>query len=120
MEELSQTFQTTITDISQKMSEHEEDQNKRLEENASLQEKLEQFQKHSSLRGEHFATQLRAKDLELQLINARTEQNKSILEQEKIRSAANLAQLQKMQETEKELKLQLSLYSNKFDSFENA
>lgn len=64
-------FRTTIDDIQSKISNHNDMKLKQETENDELSRKIAEFREHSKLRTEHYATQLRAKGLELQLADAR-------------------------------------------------
>ncbi len=74
MTDLSQSFQDTITGITAKIAEQEELFEKQATENSQLKAKLLEFQEHTKLRDSHFKSQLHAKDLEFQLIEARRAQ----------------------------------------------
>jgi DNA repair exonuclease SbcCD ATPase subunit len=58
MEELSSTFSTTITEITQKIAQQEEEQMKQAGDNQQLREKLAEFSSHSKLRDQHFQSQV--------------------------------------------------------------
>jgi hypothetical protein len=74
MTDLTRNFTETITGISLKITEQEELFMKQDEENNQLRSKLNEFQEHTTLRDSHFKSQLHAKDLEFQLIEARRTQ----------------------------------------------
>lgn len=74
MIDLTTNFTQTITGISLKITEQEELFIKQDEENNQLRSKLNEFQEHTTLRDSHFKSQLHAKDLEYQLIEARRTQ----------------------------------------------
>jgi len=65
--ELSAKFQDTIKDVSTKLDAQGEDRVKQFEENDALREKLKTFADQYELREQHFAHQLKTKDLEQQL-----------------------------------------------------
>jgi single-stranded DNA-specific DHH superfamily exonuclease len=77
MSDLTSSFTETINGISKKIAEQEELFVKQAEENNQLRSKLMEFQEHTKLRDSHFKSQLHAKDLELQLIEARRTQEVS-------------------------------------------
>jgi hypothetical protein len=74
MTDLTNSFTETINGISKKIIEQEELFVKQADENNQLRSKLNEFQEHTKLRDSHFKSQLHAKDLELQLIEARRTQ----------------------------------------------
>jgi hypothetical protein len=77
MDDLTISFTETIGDISSKISEQEELFKTQLADNDQLRERLLEFQTHSNLRNEHLKSQLHAKDLEYQLVEARRAQEVS-------------------------------------------
>jgi hypothetical protein len=78
MVDLTTSFNETITGISLKIAEQEDQFLKQDEENIQLRAKLDEFHEHTKLRDSHFKSQLHAKDLEYQLIEARRTQEVSI------------------------------------------
>lgn len=74
MTELTTSFTETINGISAKIADQEELFLKQAEENEQLRRKLTEFQEHTKLRDSHFKSQLHAKDLELQLVEAKRTQ----------------------------------------------
>ena len=69
-QELSAKFQDTIKDVSTKLDAQGEDRIKQFEENDQLREKLKNFADQYELREQHFAHQLKTKELEQQLNEA--------------------------------------------------
>jgi chromosome segregation ATPase len=120
VEQLAIKFKTTIDDIEFKLLESKESQRKQEEENNELRMKIDEFKSHSSVRSNHYATQLRAKSLELQLIEAKHEQQLKLTEQEKARNDAYKSHITQLHATKAELKAQLGLYSSKFEQFQDA
>lgn len=120
MEALALKCSATIADINQKLKEQEGLQAKQLEENKQLEEKLVQFEEHAKLRDAHFSTQLKAKILELQLLEAKHEQHMQFIRHERARSDAYKQHIAQLTVTECELKAQLSQYSEKFEHFQDA
>ncbi|RHY33454.1 hypothetical protein DYB32_001627 [Aphanomyces invadans] len=70
-QQLSQQFQTTIEDVSKKMEQQGKDYVASLQDNEALQTKLKTFLSQYELREEHYAHQLQAKDLAVQLAEAK-------------------------------------------------
>eukprot|EP01041_Mallomonas_annulata_P006840 gene6840-13856_t len=120
LEELSSKFNTTISDVTSKMEDHDKEQMTQIEENKSLEEKTKQFQNHFILKEEHYNTQIRAKTLEIQLLEAKYEQSVNIVDHERAKAIATKAEVDKMTISEKELKIQVKLYADKFETFEDA
>eukprot|EP00602_Paraphysomonas_sp_CaronLab_P011709 CAMPEP_0185040100 /NCGR_PEP_ID=MMETSP1103-20130426/37763_1 /TAXON_ID=36769 /ORGANISM="Paraphysomonas bandaiensis, Strain Caron Lab Isolate" /LENGTH=377 /DNA_ID=CAMNT_0027579265 /DNA_START=76 /DNA_END=1206 /DNA_ORIENTATION=- len=120
MDDLIAHFSTTIVDIKQKVADQEEEQMKKAEDNNQLREKITQFQEHSKLRDSHFKSQIHAKNLELQLAQAKKAQETQLLKQERARGEAYRADITHLSSSKAELKAQLALYSDKFDNFQEA
>jgi archaellum component FlaC len=120
MEDISTRFLQTVEDITAKLAEQELLYNEQVKENEELVDKVAQFEGHEVLRGEHFAAQLRAKTLELQLEVAKSDQKQHILTQERGKGDAYRAHAARLLGTEKEMKNQLSMYAAKFEHFQDA
>ena len=58
MDELADSFSSTIADISHKISQQEEDQIRQAGDNQILRNKLEEFSSHSLLQAHHFQSQV--------------------------------------------------------------
>ena len=120
LEELELKFRTTLFDINQKLEEHEAEHLKQVQENESLKEKLQQLEDHIVLKKDHYATQVRTKSLEQQLVDAKTEQLRNMICQERDNYETCKSHIAKMEESEQELQSQVTLYGNKFKSFDDA
>lgn len=134
MTELTTSFTDTINGITAKIAEQEELFAKQAEENDQLRKKLTEFQEHTKLRDSHFKSQLHAKDLELQLIEAKRTQEvfcifllcsllilqAQLLKQERLKAEQYRSDITKLTNSKVELKNQLTLYSDKFDHFQDA
>ncbi|BFZ62752.1 hypothetical protein YB2330_003862 [Saitoella coloradoensis] len=119
-EELSTKFESTIWEIKSKMEEDTDEKHKRrLEDNEFLKEKFKSFLEQYELRETHFHAVLRAKDLELQLNQARAEQQRCIAESESSRAKTLHAQVSTFSQTETELRSQLNIYVEKFKQVED-
>ncbi|KAI9139868.1 myosin-like coiled-coil protein-domain-containing protein [Paraphysoderma sedebokerense] len=70
-EELSRKFESTIAEIKTKMDAEDADRRKRIEEGEILKSKLSSFLEQYNLREQHFASVLKSRDLEIQLLNAK-------------------------------------------------
>jgi len=118
-QELSKKFHDTIQQISTKMEEQGEDRIKLYKENDMFREKLKSFAEQYQLREQHFDTQLKAKDLEMQLLEAKLKQQSEIATQETLRAQAYNEQITTLTAREKELSTQLAYYAEKFEQFQD-
>jgi len=116
---LSEKFQDTIKDVSAKLDAQGDDRIKQFQENDTLREKLKNFADQYELREQHFAHQLKTKDLEQQLNEAKLKHQQEISTQEQQKLAAYMAELETRTKTEIELRSQLSTYSEKFETFQD-
>jgi len=116
--ELSKKFQSTIQDISVKLEEQGEERIKQYKENDALREKLKHFAEQFELREKQMEHQLKTKDLENQLAEAKFKQQAEIANQEGLKAQAYKDQAESLAKTEQELRAQLSVYSEKFEQFQ--
>ena len=119
-EELNSQFSSSIEEINSQLGHQEEALTLQKTENEELREKLSQFQEHITLRSQHFSAQLNAKDLELQLEQAKYAQKKHIAQQEASKYDDMKLKLSAIKSSNNELKAQIELYSEKFAMFEDA
>ena len=112
-------FHETIEQITVKMEEQSEDRMKLLKENDTLREKLINFAEQYQIREKHFETQGKAKDLEIQLLEAKLKQQMEIATQETIRAKSYNEQITMLTNREKELSAQLAYYADKFEQFQD-
>jgi len=117
--ELSAKFQDTIKDVSAKLDAQGEDRIKTFQDNDALREKLKNFADQYELREQHFAHQLKTKDLEQQLLEAKLKHQTEISTQEGSKLEAYKAELETRTRTEIELRQQLATYSEKFETFQD-
>lgn len=139
---LQQRFTQAINDVSAKMDQHQQERVKQIAENDALRDRLNHFLEQFELQEKQYAQQLQAKDLELQLvavkleqqvqINAQLSQKSSLLEQtnEHLTKAHETVakeldtvvgmreQNVLLTESNKELKSQLEHYYEKFAEFQ--
>eukprot|EP01111_Echinosteliopsis_oligospora_P007152 TRINITY_DN2181_c2_g1_i1.p1 TRINITY_DN2181_c2_g1~~TRINITY_DN2181_c2_g1_i1.p1 ORF type:complete len:337 (+),score=117.98 TRINITY_DN2181_c2_g1_i1:25-1035(+) len=118
-QELSKKFHNTIKEITTKMEEQNDERMKQLKENDMLREKFKNFAEQYEVREQHFATQIKAKDLEQQLLEAKLKQQADIALQEALKAQAYKEQTVTLVMTENELRAQLSLYAEKFEQFQD-
>jgi len=117
-QELSEKFQSTISDVSERLDEQGKDRINQLQENEKLKDKLKTFAEQYELREQQFAHQLKTKDLEQQLVEAKLNHQQEISKQEEAKLAAYEKELENRLITEKELRQQLVVYNEKFETFQ--
>lgn len=115
-EDMTKKFQMTMREITTKM---EEQGDKQAKDNDMLREKLKNFAEQYEIREQHFLTQLKTKDLERQLLEAKLKQQMEIAAQEALKAQAYKEQITFLAKTESELRAQLSLYAEKFEQFQD-
>jgi len=76
--ELSDRFSETIKDVQDKIASHDEERQKQDQENTKLREQLQSFLNQYEVRDKHFEHQLHAKDLEVQLAEAKLKQSEEL------------------------------------------
>ncbi|CAG8496194.1 17942_t:CDS:10 [Cetraspora pellucida] len=117
-EELSSKFENTIWEIKSKMEEDTDEKKKRAEDNEVLKDKFRSFLEQYELREKHFNSVVRSKDLELQLYEAKLQQQNQLTEQETIKVNSLKSQVETFTKTEIELRKQLNIYVDKFKQVE--
>eukprot|EP00794_Sanderia_malayensis_P000329 gene329-961_t len=128
--DLSQKFQTTINDITTQMGENHKRNQQLKQDNTDLAQKLKGLVEQYEVREQHIEKVLKAKQLELQLCEAKLQQQTLVLQEErqnnlKEKHAAlqeSLDQKKKVEmlvKQEGELKSQLALYTEKFVEFQS-
>ncbi|DBA02448.1 TPA: hypothetical protein N0F65_008662 [Lagenidium giganteum] len=113
--ELSAQFQKTIEEVSAKMDQQGKDYVASLKENEQLQQKLKSFLEQYASREEHFKHQLQAKDLTVQLAEAKLQHQIELTARESEKVKATLEKAKLFSDRELQLQSQLSSYSEKFD-----
>ncbi|CAK4672774.1 unnamed protein product [Aphanomyces euteiches] len=113
--QLSQQFQTTIEDVSKKMEQQGKDYVASLQDNEALQGKLKTFLSQYEMREEHFAHQLQAKDLAIQLAEAKLQHQVELTARESEKVQLSLEKAKQIAEREVALQAQLGSYSEKFE-----
>lgn len=117
-EELSAKFESTILEITNRLEEDTDKKLKRVEDNL-LREKFESFLEQYNLREKHFNSVLKAKDLELQLSQAKLTQQTQINEQQSSKYESIKEQFNSLSRSESDLKKQLATYVEKFKQVED-
>ncbi|TSK28230.1 Alpha-taxilin [Bagarius yarrelli] len=128
--EVTSHFQLTLNDIQAQMEQHNERNANLRQENMELAEKLKKLIEQYELREEHIEKVFKHKDLQQQLVDAKLHQAQALLKDSEDRhqkekefllkeavEAQRMYELMKQQEVH--LKQQLSLYTEKFEEFQN-
>lgn len=116
--ELSKSFRETIHDITAKMEEQGEERKRLMHENDTLREQFQAFVEQYRLREQHHAAQLKAKDVARLLAEAKLKQQTELCVRESVKGQAYLVQINDLVAVEKSLRTQVSLYSQKFEQFQ--
>uniref|UniRef100_A0A671T7Z4 Eukaryotic translation initiation factor 3 subunit I-like n=1 Tax=Sinocyclocheilus anshuiensis TaxID=1608454 RepID=A0A671T7Z4_9TELE len=128
--EVTSHFQVTLNDIQVQMEQHNERNANLRQENMELADKLKKLIEQYELREEHIDKVFKQKDLQQQLVDAKLHQAQALLkdsgdrhQKEKDFLLKEAAESQRMYELMKQqevhLKQQLSLYTEKFEEFQN-
>lgn len=128
--ELSQKFQVTINDITTQMGENHKRNQQLKQDNIDLAQKLKGLVEQYEVREQHIEKVLKAKQLELQLCEAKLQQQSLISQEERqnnLREKHSLLQesldqkkrVEMLVRQEAELKSQLALYTEKFVEFQS-
>jgi len=117
-QEMSDRFGGTVKDITQRLDEHAVERQQQLQENQDLRDKLKQLLEQFDLRESHWEKQLHAKGLEVQLAEAKLEQQVQAAAQMEMKASQFSQQIEIMRETEQELRKQLDSYGEKFKEFQ--
>ncbi|CAL8295496.1 unnamed protein product [Merluccius merluccius] len=128
--EVTSHFQVTLQDIQSQMEQHNERNASLRQENTVLADKLNKLYQQYKLREEHIDKVVKHKDLQQQLVDAKLHQAHELLKQSEERhdrekdfllkeavESQRMCELMKQQEVH--LKQQLSLYTEKFEEFQN-
>ncbi|XP_048848915.1 alpha-taxilin-like [Brienomyrus brachyistius] len=128
--EVTSHFQVTLNDIQAQMEQHNERNSTLRQENMELAEKLKKLIEQYELREEHIDKVFKHKDLQQQLVDAKLHQAQELLKEAEDRhqrekdfllkeavESQRMCELMKQQEVH--LKQQLSLYTEKFEEFQN-
>lgn len=127
--ELSQKFQSTISDITAQMTDNHKRNQQLKQDNNDLAQKLKGLVEQYEIREQHIEKVLKAKQLELQLCEAKLQQQNLIVQEEMethLKEKHNVLEesllykkkCEELIRTEAELRSQLSLYTEKFEEFQ--
>ncbi|KAI5087219.1 alpha-taxilin [Silurus meridionalis] len=128
--EVTSHFQLTLNEIQAQMEQHNERNANLRQENMELAEKLKKLIEQYELREEHIDKVFKHKDLQQQLVDAKLHQAQALLKDSEDRHQKEKEFLLKeavesqrmyelMKQQEGHLKQQLSLYTEKFEEFQN-
>lgn len=128
--EVTSHFQVTLNDIQAQMEQHNERNASLRQENGELADKLKKLIQQYELREEHIDKVFKHKDLQQQLVDTKLQQAQELLKESEERhhrekdfllkeavESQRMCELMKQQEVH--LKQQLSLYTEKFEEFQN-
>lgn len=127
--ELSQKFQSTISDITAQMADNHKRNQQLKQDNNDLAQKLKGLVEQYEVREQHIEKVLKAKQLELQLCEAKLQQQNIIVQEEMenhLREKHSVLEeslgykkkCEELLRTEAELRAQLALYTEKFEEFQ--
>ncbi|XP_021359421.1 alpha-taxilin-like isoform X3 [Mizuhopecten yessoensis] len=121
--EISNKFQTTITEIQQQMTDHHERNQKLREENQELAGKLKKFIEQYEMREKQVEKVMQHRELEQKLADAKLAQSNAILkeEQERNKKEKELLVLQATEGQKKAtlLEAQLAMYKERYEEFQS-
>ncbi|XP_057210611.1 alpha-taxilin isoform X2 [Triplophysa rosa] len=128
--EVTSHFQVTLNDIQAQMEQHNERNANLRQENMELADKLKKLIEQYELREEHIDKVFKHKDLQQQLVDAKLHQAQALLKDSEERhqkekdfllkeAAESHRMCELMKQQEVHLKQQLSLYTEKFEEFQN-
>ncbi|KAG0052587.1 hypothetical protein BGZ83_002412 [Gryganskiella cystojenkinii] len=112
---ISGSFEKAIVEFKDKVEAEIAEKQRRMDENDTLlHEKFQGFLEQYEVREKHFNSVVRSKDLELELAQAKWEQQRQVAQQEIAKSELLKSQLTAFSKTEAELRKQLNVYVDKF------
>ncbi|CCI43754.1 unnamed protein product [Albugo candida] len=111
--DLSSQFQKTIEEVGAKMDQQGKDYVTSLQENETLQQKLKSFLDQYTAREEHFQHQLEAKELTIQLAEAKLHRQIELTSQESQKTKLTLMKAKEF--SDREVQLQMSKHIRKLE-----
>mmetsp|Transcript_14421 Transcript_14421/g.34149 ORF Transcript_14421/g.34149 Transcript_14421/m.34149 type:complete len:294 (-) Transcript_14421:133-1014(-) len=117
-QEMSDKFGETVKDITKRLDEHSAERTKQLEENEDLRNKLKSLLEQFDVQQSHWEKQLHAKDLEVQLAEAKLKQQQEACGALEAKAQHFAQQIEVMKQTEDGLRQQLDTYGTKFQEFQ--
>eukprot|EP00242_Pyramimonas_sp_CCMP2087_P015161 CAMPEP_0198222026 /NCGR_PEP_ID=MMETSP1445-20131203/86294_1 /TAXON_ID=36898 /ORGANISM="Pyramimonas sp., Strain CCMP2087" /LENGTH=390 /DNA_ID=CAMNT_0043900377 /DNA_START=83 /DNA_END=1255 /DNA_ORIENTATION=- len=116
--ELSTRFQSTVTEINDRLQQQGDERAKQIQENDNLRDKLVEFGEKLEVRETMHSNELKAKSLEVELYLKRLEQEVIINQEAQSKLEAYVSQALFLTKTEAELRSQLATYRDKFEQFQ--
>lgn len=116
--DLSSKFHSTIEDITKRMNEHAGDTDMLLKDKELLEDRIKNLNEQLELRDQHYAQQLKTKDLQTQLVTTRIKQQTELFDQDEYRRSKYRERLNQQAAAEDQLKQQLHMYGSKFEQFQ--
>ena len=113
---LQTKFEANLIDIQNQLNKHTEERQAQQKENEKLRENLAQLLKFDSMREEHCAQQLKTKELEAKLYEAKLAQQTDFAVAESKKAAEAETRVAHLQGVESSLRAQLAAYADKFES----
>ncbi|KAF9402830.1 hypothetical protein BGX21_008550 [Mortierella sp. AD011] len=118
-DQISGSFEKAIAQFKEKVERDIAERQKLIDENDSLlRDKFQGFLEQYDIREKHFNSVVRSKDLELELAQAKLEQQRKLAQQETAKVELLKSQLSAFTKTEAELRKQLNVYVEKFKQVE--
>jgi len=115
--DLTAKFHHTIEDVTRRMEDHTGDRDVLHRDRDLLKERIANLEEQLTLRDQHYAQQLKTKDLQQQLLATRLRQQTEIIAQEALRRQKLRERLLSQATAEDQLRQQLELYGSKFEQF---
>mmetsp|Transcript_22139 Transcript_22139/g.37576 ORF Transcript_22139/g.37576 Transcript_22139/m.37576 type:complete len:306 (+) Transcript_22139:72-989(+) len=116
--DLTTKFHQTIEDITKRMDEHNGDKDMLLKDKQLLHDRIKNLEEQLELRDQHYAQQIKTKELQMQLISTRLRQQTEIFEQDEFRRSKYRERLLQQSQAEDQLRQQLQMYGAKFEQFQ--
>ncbi|KAF8935483.1 hypothetical protein BGZ58_004976 [Dissophora ornata] len=118
-DQISGSFEKAIVEFKDKVENDIAERQRLMDENDSLlRDKFQGFLEQYDVREKHFNSVVKSKDLELQLAQAKLEQQRQIAQNETNKVELLKSQLNAFTKTEAELRKQLNVYVEKFKQVE--
>ncbi|KAF9359971.1 hypothetical protein BGX26_010899 [Mortierella sp. AD094] len=118
-DQISGSFEKAIAQFKEKVEQDIAERQKLMDENDSLlRDKFQGFLEQYDVREKHFNSVVKSKDLELELAQAKLEQQRKLAQQETAKVELLKSQLSAFTKTEAELRKQLNVYVEKFKQVE--
>ncbi|KAG0003597.1 hypothetical protein BGZ79_000490 [Entomortierella chlamydospora] len=118
-DQISGSFEKAIAQFKEKVERDIAERQRLIDENDSLlRDKFQGFLEQYDIREKHFNSVVRSKDLELELAQAKLEQQRKLAQQETAKVELLKSQLSAFTKTEAELRKQLNVYVEKFKQVE--